>query len=76
MGAAGGGAAGLERVLTRCKGYLMGTYMGNVGHFMQHWTLCETLAEHCPKSVHYSGLNYIDAHAMGDRRTTQCARPR
>ena len=44
----------------------MGTYMGNVGHFMQHWTLCETLAA---AQKHYSGLNYIDAHAMRDRRT-------
>ena len=39
------------------------TYKGNVGHLMQHWTLCELLdlANH-----HHStpGLNYIDAHAM------------
>ena len=39
----------------------MGTYMGNVGHLMQHWTLCEILAAAQP---HHSGLNYIDAHAM------------
>ena len=39
----------------------MCTYMGNVGHLMQHWTLCEVLtaANKCT-----SGLNYIDAHAM------------
>ena len=39
------------------------TYKGNVGHLMQHWTLCELLVlagSHHPTP----GLNYIDAHAM------------
>lgn len=39
----------------------MTTYFGNVGHLMQHWTLCELVNiadEHAP------GLNFIDAHAM------------
>ena len=57
--------------MTGCKGYLMGTYMGNVGHLMQHWTLCEILAV---AKKHYSGLNYIDAHAMAPW-ATQCAGP-
>ncbi len=39
----------------------MGSYMGNVGHLMQHWTLCELLTV---ASDNVSGLNYIDAHAM------------
>ena len=39
----------------------MCSYRGNVGHLMQHWTLCEmlTVASNC-----VAGLNYIDAHAM------------
>ena len=49
----------------------MGTYMGNVGHLLQHWTLCEILAAALP---HCSGLNYIDAHAMAPW-ATQCAGP-
>ena len=40
----------------------MGTYKGNVGHLMQHWTLCELVdfadQENAP------GLSFIDAHAM------------
>ena len=39
----------------------MPTYMGNAGHLMQHWTLCELLDiadENAP------GLSFIDAHAM------------
>ena len=39
------------------------TYKGNVGHLMQHWTLCELLVladRHHPTR----DLNYIDAHAM------------
>ena len=40
------------------------TYKGNVGHLMQHWTLCELLD--LAKRHHHPtpGLNYIDAHAM------------
>ena len=40
----------------------MGTYMGNIGHLMQHWTLCELLA--AAKKHTTPGLNFIDAHAM------------
>ena len=39
------------------------TYKGNVGHLMQHWTLCKLLVlanQHHPTP----GLNYIDAYAM------------
>ena len=39
----------------------MGTYKGNVGNLMQHWTLCELLAV---ARKHASGLNFIDAHTM------------
>ncbi len=39
----------------------MCTYKGNVGHLMQHWTLCELLVA---ASGHTSGLSFIDAHAM------------
>jgi len=39
----------------------MATYKGNVGHLMQHWTLCEVLTA---AQKHTSGLNFIDAHAM------------
>ena len=39
----------------------MCTYKGNVGHLMQHWTLCEILGV---AGRHATGLNYIDAHAM------------
>ena len=39
----------------------MGTYKGNVGHLMQHWTLCELLVI---AGKHTSGLSFIDAHAM------------
>ena len=49
----------------------MGTYTGNVGHLMQHWTLCEVLSvakEHTP------GLSFIDAHAMAPW-ATECPRP-
>ena len=38
------------------------TYKGNVGHLMQHWTLCKLLV--LAKQHHTPGLNYIDAHAM------------
>lgn len=40
----------------------MPTYMGNVGHLMQHWTLCRLLTFATYKDV--SGLNFIDAYAM------------
>ena len=39
----------------------MGTYKGNVGNLMQHWTLCELLVI---AGKHTSGLSFIDAHAM------------
>ncbi len=39
----------------------MGTYKGNAGNLMQHWTLCELLAT---AGRHTSGLSFIDAHAM------------
>ena len=39
----------------------MGTYKGNAGNLMQHWTLCELLVV---AGQHTSGLNFIDAHAM------------
>ena len=40
----------------------MGTYKGNAGHLMQHWTLCELLTAAGRHDT--PGLNYIDAHAM------------
>ena len=40
----------------------MGTYKGNAGHLMQHWTLCELL-DIAGKNDR-QGLNFIDAHAM------------
>ena len=39
----------------------MGTYKGNKGNLMQHWTLCEALSI---ANRYHSALNYIDAHAM------------
>ena len=39
----------------------MGTYKGNVGNLMQHWTLCDLLIV---AGKHTSGLNFIDTHAM------------
>ena len=39
----------------------MGSYKGNKGNLMQHWTLCEVLRV---AQCHHSALNYIDAHAM------------
>ena len=39
----------------------MGTYAGNAGHLMQHWTLCEVLRA---AKEHTSGLSFIDAHAI------------
>ena len=40
----------------------MASYMGNVGHLMQHWTLCEILRIAADNNV--PGLSFIDAHAM------------
>ena len=40
----------------------MATYKGNVGHLMQHWTLCEILRIAAENNV--PGLSFIDAHAM------------
>ena len=39
----------------------MGTFKGNAGNLMQHWTLCELLVIAGKRS---SGLSFIDAHAM------------
>lgn len=40
----------------------MGTYKGNAGHLMQHWTLCELLDIADEENV--PGLSFVDAHAM------------
>ena len=42
----------------------MSTYMGNIGHLMQHWTLCELLTIAADKDKHIPGLSFIDAYAM------------
>ena len=42
----------------------MPTYMGNIGHLMQHWTLCELLTIAADEDKRIPGLNFIDAHAM------------
>ena len=47
----------------------MGTYKGNAGHLMQHWTLCELLA--AAKRRHTLGLNFIDAQAMAPLATVR-----
>ena len=39
----------------------MGTYKGNVGNLMQHWTLCEVLQI---ANAHAVGLSFIDSYAM------------
>ena len=39
----------------------MGTYKGNVGNLMQHWTLCELLVV---ARKHAAELSFVDAHAM------------
>ena len=44
----------------------MCAYAGNVGHLMQHWTLCELLVI---AGKHTTGLNFIDAHAMAPLAT-------
>ena len=41
---------------------VLATYMGNVGHLMQHWTLCEILRIAADNNV--PGISFIDAHAM------------
>ena len=46
----------------------MCSYKGNVGHLMQHWTLCELLRI---AGKHTTGLNFIDAHAMAPWATTR-----
>lgn len=40
----------------------LGTFKGNAGNLMQHWTLCKVLriAQECG----VRDLNYVDAHAM------------
>ena len=49
----------------------MCTYKGNVGHLMQHWTLCAVLKV---AKRHVAGLNYIDGHAMAPW-ATNCPAP-
>ena len=46
----------------------MATYKGNIGHLMQHWTLCEVLKT--AQKHKTRGLNYIDAHGMAPWATT------
>ena len=45
----------------------MCAYAGNVGHLMQHWTLCELLVTAGRHNTR--GLNFIDAHAMAPLAT-------
>ena len=45
----------------------MCAYAGNVGHLMQHWTLCELLD--IAGRHNTPGLNFIDAHAMAPLAT-------
>lgn len=45
----------------------MGTYKGNKGNLMQHWTLCEVLE--IAKGQGVTQLNYVDAHAMAPLAT-------
>ena len=47
----------------------MGTYKGNKGHLMQHWTLCELLRVAQERGV--TQLSFIDAHAMAPLATTR-----
>ena len=49
----------------------MGTYKGNVGNLMQHWTLCELLQI---ANAHAVGLSFIDSYAMAPW-ATECTRP-
>ena len=49
----------------------MGTYKGNVGNLMQHWTLCEVLQI---ANTYGVGLSFIDSYAMAPW-ATECTRP-
>ena len=46
----------------------MGTYKGNEGNLMQHWTLCEIVSL---ANAHYRALNYIDAYSMSPLAATR-----
>ena len=46
----------------------VGTFKGNKGNLMQHWTLCEILSI---ANCHHTALNYIDAHAMAPLAATR-----
>ena len=52
----------------------MGEYKGNVGHLMQHWTLCKMLTVASRQPRRPPGLNYIDAYAMAPW-ATHCPKP-
>ena len=49
----------------------MGTYKGNVGNLMQHWTLCEVLQI---ANAQADGLSFIDSYAMAPW-ATECTSP-
>ncbi len=49
----------------------MGTYKGNVGNLMQHWTLCEVLQI---ANTYTFGLSFIDSYTMAPW-ATECTRP-
>ena len=49
----------------------MGTYKGNVGNLMQHWTLCEVLQI---ANTYAAGLSFIDSYAMAPW-ATECTKP-
>ena len=49
----------------------MGTYKGNVGNLMQHWTLCEVLQI---ANAHAVGLSFIDSYSMAPW-AAKCTRP-
>ena len=49
----------------------MGTYKGNVGNLMQHWTLCEVLQI---ANTYTVGLSFIDCYAMAPW-ATECTKP-
>ena len=40
----------------------MPTYMGNIGHLIQHWTLCRLMTFAAYQDI--PGLNFIDAYGM------------
>ena len=50
----------------------MATYKGNIGHLMQHWTLCEILRIAAKNNV--PGLSFVDAHAMAPWATERDGR--